>query len=498
MTDYLEVTLIIYEPGKEYLLMQNPNRNYDDYYSDYRPRKRRSSGGGCLSTVIVIALIIFGISFAKDALKPYYNDLINAAVDICEDYGFDTLLPDGIPGIIDKHTTETGADSSKESTEESRIPSSYDAANEKDRSESDVSADTDADKDSIKEGIDKFTGNNCDITDESQAGYYCYNLLNDDSKTLYREILDSLINWKKRNVSTVDSSELNTVYNYVIADHPEIFYTSGLNYTQHLVNGVTTGISIEGKYTMSHEDALSYESSLIPAIQNILATVPGYLDGKETDDFTKIKYIYDYIISNTDYVLGADENQNIISVLLNHRSVCNGYAKTFQYLSQLLGIPSVLVCGYADGGLHAWNVVLMDGAWYQMDVTFGEYQTTNGGNDSSIISYAYFGLTDTEMYANHSLYNTIPVPTCSAAADNYYVKTGTYFTSADISEIGELIRKAQSNGEHVFQLRTDTDETMQTIIDKLFSQQLIYNYLTNVRSCSYAPVPSQNTLIITF
>lgn len=74
-----------------------------------------------------------------------------------------------------------------------------------------------------------------------------------------------------------------------------------------------------------------------------------------------MKYIYDELILRTEYEQGSADSQNICSVLLNQRSVCQGYAKTFQYLCQLAGIPAMLVTGEVNGEGDAWNIVFLDG-----------------------------------------------------------------------------------------------------------------------------------------
>lgn len=56
--------------------------------------------------------------------------------------------------------------------------------------------------------------------------------------------------------------------------------------------------------------------------------------------------------------------------------VCEGYARAFQVLCQASGIPCILVDGTAvndlGSGLHMWNYVNLDGAWYGVDVTWND------------------------------------------------------------------------------------------------------------------------------
>lgn len=49
--------------------------------------------------------------------------------------------------------------------------------------------------------------------------------------------------------------------------------------------------------------------------------------------------------------------------------VCAGYAKAFQYLCGLGGIECHYVTGYVPGGYHGWNIVVIDGKNYFVDLT---------------------------------------------------------------------------------------------------------------------------------
>lgn len=64
------------------------------------------------------------------------------------------------------------------------------------------------------------------------------------------------------------------------------------------------------------------------------------------------------------YVFDGDPSTNV---------VCEGYAKAFQYLCDLSGIPCYTVNGVMQGGTgaggHMWNIVPLDGKNYLVDVT---------------------------------------------------------------------------------------------------------------------------------
>ena len=57
-------------------------------------------------------------------------------------------------------------------------------------------------------------------------------------------------------------------------------------------------------------------------------------------------------------------------------AVCEGYACAAKLLLNKLGVQCDIQIGTCtDGGGHAWNLVLVDGQWYQLDVTWNDGST---------------------------------------------------------------------------------------------------------------------------
>ena len=103
-------------------------------------------------------------------------------------------------------------------------------------------------------------------------------------------------------------------------------------------------------------------------------------------------YTYDYYMMNQsgndlvhmfDSVLYPDE---INYMLTYHKGVCFEYALTYQALCYVLGLDCYIVSGDA-GGPHAWNIVQVDGQWYQADATW------DAGNST----YRYYLVSDQTM-----------------------------------------------------------------------------------------------------
>lgn len=60
-------------------------------------------------------------------------------------------------------------------------------------------------------------------------------------------------------------------------------------------------------------------------------------------------------------------------IIVKKLGVCQSYAYAYKLLCSMSGVECNVMTGYLDGSLpHAWNVVKIDGEWYQTDSTNNE------------------------------------------------------------------------------------------------------------------------------
>lgn len=110
------------------------------------------------------------------------------------------------------------------------------------------------------------------------------------------------------------------------------------------------------------------------------------------NDFATVNAINDYICDRVEYDY-TYVHHSPESALLEGTGVCSSYSRAFKLIADACGLQCRRVTGTAGGGGHAWNVVMMDGQWYQMDLTW---------NDTGGDRHLYFGLTDTLIEHDHT------------------------------------------------------------------------------------------------
>ena len=328
---------------------------------------------------------------------------------------------------------------------------------------------------------------------EETAEGTCRDLLGDADRAVYDSILSGITSGEETEVPTLDPDALGRVYSCVLSDHPEIFYTDGYTYTTYQSFGRTRALSFAARYTVTEEERAAYQSEIESAVEEILQGAP-----REGGDFAKILYVYNTIIRNTAYDAAAPHNQDIYSVFVLRRSVCNGYAKAMQLLLQKLGIKTLLATGTAEGGAHAWDLVLADGDWYHVDPTWGDAEFLEENGDTAEnpagINYDYLCVTTQDLETTHSIEVPYPLPNCTAARDNYYVHEGLYFTRYDREKLSAIARQAERAGQGVLRLRCADDAVFQEMREDLVENRAIYDYLSGSSSLRYSEDAALRTL----
>ena len=297
-----------------------------------------------------------------------------------------------------------------------------------------------------------------------------------------------------------DETDIDRIFQYVLNDHPELFYVEGYSYTKYTRGEKTTAIEFSGTYSVDRENAESRYEAIEAAADEILSCLDA-----NADQYTKVKYVYDTIIRNTDYELSAPDNQNIYSVFVNHLSVCQGYAKATQYLLNRLGVECTLVLGTVDTGEgHAWNLVKIDGSYYYVDTTWGDasYRMEDSMAGSGVtmpeINYDYLNVTTAELLKTHTLTEGgVPMPACVATEANYYSREGALFSGYDREQMKSLFDRAREQGRDDVTVKCADEASYGQVVEALIGNQEIFNYLDDAGS-TVAYAQNENQLSLTF
>ena len=228
--------------------------------------------------------------------------------------------------------------------------------------------------------------------------YYLTTLGKDESDVYYR-FESGIVSFRNKIDLPCDipHGRIFEIFRMVKLDSPELFYCNGIS-----LKGGSRGLTAIPEYGFDAKNAEKQLSSFEKKAERIL---------NGTEDYSEIEkegYIHDWLVENTTYTsLYKNYSHEIYGVFNNGIGVCEGIAKTAKYLFDRCGIDSAVVVSKPDEKniSHAWNVVLIDGRYYHLDVTFDLSQP-------EWKKRKYFNLTDAEIFRDHRE-TLFPIPRCS-------------------------------------------------------------------------------------
>lgn len=219
----------------------------------------------------------------------------------------------------------------------------------------------------------------------------------------------------------ISYDSLERVLDAINYDHPEIFWFDGCvsYYTDTLTGRVT---DVEMDYTLQKEE-----------IQRVQLQIDSYIAGcmaseamvTAQTDFDRVLAVYRYLVDRTEYDINYRESQSVVSLMQEGRAVCRGYAESFCLIMHRLGIPCTIVEGLSsqdwvlseDG--HAWNAVMLDGQWYNIDPTWGD-PVWQEGADPTTPADGYILVNDALFDRDHTDFSKLGSPECTAMDLNYH------------------------------------------------------------------------------
>ncbi len=177
--------------------------------------------------------------------------------------------------------------------------------------------------------------------------------------------------------------------------HFDSFYSEG--YDCSYIPGNTT-YTIRLRYT----DGADTAKRLFSDTERAAKAITDDIITEEMTKAEKARAIHDYLVLNCKYDIENYQKGTIpwesylaYGALCKKTAVCQGYTNAFNLLCKFAGLQAITVSGYSpesDEG-HAWNMLLIDGKVYSVDVTHDDPVPDEEGR----ILSDRFMLTESEM-----------------------------------------------------------------------------------------------------
>lgn len=302
---------------------------------------------------------------------------------------------------------------------------------------------------------------------------YAYNTLTADEKALYDAMVSSVEVMRYRLYSeNIDKKTWSKILGLVFFQEPQLFW-------------LDSSVSV-GKLTFLEYDTAEI-AKMQKEIDDCVSKIMKEANGKSTT-FDKLKVFHDYIVKNCNFELdnsSGSYNSSIYSALSGKvgKVQCAGYAKAMKYLCDEAGINCMVITGTnKSGSTHAWNIVDVNGAWYNLDTTWDDPLLSVA--DPNYLRNTFFLVPDkwikdiTHFDANVRTFSFGTVkyftpPSCTETAQNYFAQKNMIYSDAASAEtaIKAQIDSAIASKGRVVEIRCESKAVYDAVYKKLKDYQ---------------------------
>ena len=228
--------------------------------------------------------------------------------------------------------------------------------------------------------------------------YIYYAGLSANERIVYEQALEefSAGNAEFTPAESISPDSANRIMHAVCKDQPQLFWLKeSFQYEYRTWFGDREEVtSITAGFHDLSGNLEEYRSTLIRQKDALIG------DLYDLPAWQQEKLVHDRLCDLISYNSDSSYNQTLYSALCGQETVCAGYAKAFQYLMTSLGVPCYYCEGTASGNgnddtdwsSHAWNIICLDGAYYNVDLTWNDTRLS----DLGLISYAQYNRADSD------------------------------------------------------------------------------------------------------
>lgn len=198
------------------------------------------------------------------------------------------------------------------------------------------------------------------------------------------------------------STDLQTVYTALQREDP--IDVSGVASWSTWNSGNEYYVSITYSFDVDELKSIKAETTQLveDAVKNIGAD--------ELSDYEKVCAVNEYLC-DTVYYPDVEPYEpvthTVYGALKNGCAVCEGYACAAKLILNSYGIECDIQVGDClNGGGHAWNLVKLDGAWYQLDVTWDDQST--GRSDYLLVTDEFMKQSRTWKESDYPVSSKVP------------------------------------------------------------------------------------------
>ncbi len=338
------------------------------------------------------------------------------------------------------------------------------------------------------------------VADSVFEDKFYFEQLSEEEQLIYKELYQGVdAHAEEITVHCLDGEQAGEILHSVIYDFPEIFWADG---SSNALTYEGSHVVLQPTYAYTLEERERMQAEIDTEVNAILSQI-----SMESNEYDKIKHIYETLVKDVAYVENAPDNQNIYSTFVRKETVCAGYAKATQYLLDRLGVYCIYVLGNAAEESHAWNIVRCNGVLCYVDVTWADPLFSEEVQDMPEITeeilYDYLCCSDTMLGATHQADEQYNYPECTSNDLEYYHLNQMYYDSADrktlLNTMYASINAKEDNTTFKFSDGTVFAQARDLLVNELLEkagQHLCDRYRLRQVEFMYSEYPELNRFVV--
>ena len=248
----------------------------------------------------------------------------------------------------------------------------------------------------------------------------------------------------------VSEAQIRVAMTAYMDDNPQIFWLADV-----YGFGTQGGNTVLQLYSVESPAECSVAISRFDAaVASAVRSVPSGLS-----EFGREECLFNYLVGHCSYDNAAVTDNSrwqaftSYGAIVDGSAVCEGYSRAMQLLAGDVGLNCTLVRGSSNGAGHMWDQIKIDGAWYNLDVTWC---------DNSITIYNYYNITDSVLSQTHNIgssvtdlseaqinsgsvqYNVV-LHSCKSTEANYFKYKGISVSTLNGSEDTRIVKSLSSD-----------------------------------------------------
>ena len=256
-----------------------------------------------------------------------------------------------------------------------------------------------------------------------------------------------------------DHSVIGSIFERIRHDYPQLYFVDSIQYQTYSDSSVVT---VKPVYNAHINNLPSLDQQINAIGQRIMSRI------NTSDIWSILLYFHDSICKTVTYDDIGSDAHTIVGSLIQKRAVCDGISKAFKYFCDLAGIECRIVTGKAKRTYdsfvfenHAWNKVMVQGKWYNVDVTF---DLTISDFDN--VRHDYFMVDDASIAKSHVENQPIDYPANSNGLDYYTINHLVVPTQKDFLS---YIKAQYKKGVRYFEIKLPETQNIDTIEEKILN-----------------------------